>query len=313
LDADFGLWARSDPSIETTVEMERRGSQAFITTTVHTHGRNLRCVQRMDDSVHTKWIIEPLVKSVEDVRAFLNLPVGPAVVDRASFHRVQNALGNRGLMMPHIADPVGYAAELLGYQEFLMWAFTEREWVEQILRAVWTRLRARLRAELAEGMGPVYRIIGAEYVLPPALPPSYFEDWIVTYDQQIIDLLHEHGYFARFHCHGRLASVLGMICAMQPDILEPCEPPPWGDTTLGELANVVRDSVVLMGNVEVSDLETAETKVIDELVRQAIESCRGRARLILATSSGLYSAPLPPRTEANLAQFFDSALKYGAE
>ena len=48
-------------------------------------------------------------------------------------------------------------------------------------------------------------------------------------------MIQAHGGFARIHSHGRLKDVLDHIAAMEPDALDPIEPPPQGDVELGDV------------------------------------------------------------------------------
>jgi hypothetical protein len=92
---------------------------------------------------------------------------------------------------------------------------------------------------------------------------------------------------------------------------DPCEAPPSGDMTLRELAGRVGKNLVLIGNIQLDDIERAPVEKIDRLVAEAVDAVSGRAPFILCTTAFPFSSPLPAETERNLIQFLASAERHG--
>jgi hypothetical protein len=63
-----------------------------------------------------------------------------------------------------------------------------------------------LESVLAAGFGPVFRIFGPEYAAPPVMSLKHFEKFVTAYDRPLIELIHRHGGYVRYHCHGLIRS-----------------------------------------------------------------------------------------------------------
>jgi hypothetical protein len=103
----------------------------------------------------------------------------------------------------------------------------------------------------------------------------------------MVAAIHAHGGFARIHCHGRTRNLLDMIVGMGADAVDPLEPPPLGDVTLGYVRQRYGAQLVLFGNLEVADIERMEPAKFDSLVCQALEqgtAGQGRGFVLMPTS-----------------------------
>jgi hypothetical protein len=76
----------------------------------------------------------------------------------------------------------------------------------------------------------------------------------------------------RYHCHGPIANILDDMLALGVDMTDPCEAPPSGNITLRQLADRVGRDLVLMGNIQLDDIERAEPDKIDRLVAEAVDA-----------------------------------------
>jgi len=110
-----------------------------------------------------------------------------------------------------------------------------------------------------------------------------------------------HGGYARLHCHGRTGAVLEAIAEMNPDGLDPIEPPPQGDVQLGDVRRRYGDRMVLFGNLEVSEIEQLPTPQFRDRVRRAIDegTCGSGRGFVLMPSSCPYGRQLDPLTLRN--------------
>ncbi|MHB1318486.1 MAG: hypothetical protein ACYCYF_07715 [Anaerolineae bacterium] len=117
----------------------------------------------------------------------------------------------------------------------------------------------------------------------------------------LIAAIQHHGGYARLHCHGRIGAVLDAIAEMGPDALDPIEPPPQGDVSLGDVRKRYGRQMVLFGNLEVSEIESLPTDQFRERVLRALaEGSAGSGRgFVLLPSSCPYGRELSALTLRN--------------
>ena len=97
---------------------------------------------------------------------------------------------------------------------------------------------------------------------------------------------------------------------MGPDALQPVEPPPFGDCTLEEARRKLGDDMVLIGNIEYTDLAEKEPEEIAALVKTAIQQ-GGRRNFILCPSCTPYEQLISEKTAGNYIAMIQAGLKYG--
>jgi len=296
--------APPDPLAEITERESRMEESSYFTTRrINVGGRVLTERTRRDADVNTTWTLEHLLKDVDDLKAFLELPVADCVgvPDPTELLTREEALGDTGIVLIDTADPMCRAAALFDMAVYTVIALTEP--------VLFRRLLDRLAAELqpwtetvAEALpGRLWRIYGPEYASPPYLPPRLFEEFVCTYDEPMVRAIQKHGGYARIHSHGRLRLILDHIAGMQPAGLDPIEPPPQGDMQLHEVRERCGGDMVLFGNLEISDIENLPTDQYEEKVKRALdEGTAGEGRgFVLMPSACPYGRVLSPLTLRN--------------
>ena len=254
-------------------EIVIRGQSRLTCKTVRTGNRTLTWRTRQDQDINTVWTEEHLLKDVEDLKAFLSLeaPTFMGVPDVSAVHETEAALGDSGIVMIDTPDPLCLAASLFDMGQYTIIAMTEPDLFHQLLDH-FARYLYDKTAAIAEALpGRLWRIYGPEYASPPYLPPRLFRDYVVQYDQPMVELIQRYGGFARIHSHGNLNAILEHIAGMGPDGLDPIEPPPQGDLQLSDVRARVGQDLVLFGNLEMSDIENLPTDRFREKVRQALD------------------------------------------
>jgi uroporphyrinogen-III decarboxylase len=280
----------------------KNGSQ-YIRRTVHAGRRILTMETRQDPDINTIWTTEPLLKDMDDLDAFLELPVFGAgeTVDATEFLKVEAEIGETGLVMIDTPDPLCLAALLFDMSNYTTVALTEPERFHRLLERFSEVLLAKT-AEVASLLpGRLWRIYGPEFASPPYLPPSLFREYVSRYVGPMIDLIHQSGGFARVHCHGNIRDILDDIVAMGADAIDPIEPPPQGDVSLKYVRERYGDRLVLFGNLECADLENLPTQEFEKKIRQALdEGTAGSGRgFVLMPSASPYGRVLGERAMAN--------------
>ena len=276
----------------------------YTVTTVKVGRRTLTSRTRRDPQVNTVWTVEPLLKDVDDLAAFLELPLETVAgtPDVAPVLAAESALGDAGIVMIDTPDPLCLAASLFDMGEYTVIALTEPALFRRLLERFASSIHARTELVSQALPGRLWRIYGPEYASPPYLPPAMFRDYVVRCDQPMIDAIHRHGGFARIHSHGKLEAILPDIAAMGADGLDPIEPPPQGDVSLRYVRERFGRQLVLFGNLEVSDIETLATDRFAEKVKRALEEGMPTARdrgFVLMPSACPYGRTISPVTLRN--------------
>jgi len=211
------------------------------------------------------------------------------------------SLGDDGIVLIDVADPICCAAELFSMEDYTVIAMTQPQLFHRLLERFARRLLPEYE-HLARALpGRLWRICGSEYAGEPYLPPRLYEEYVVRYTGEIVRSIKKYGGYARIHSHGRLRGILPMIAAMGADALDPLEPPPQGDMELREIKKAVGDAMVLMGNIEASDIENLPTPRFERKVATALqEGMSGGGRgFVLHPSSCPYGRTITPLAMAN--------------
>jgi hypothetical protein len=271
--------------------------------TIRIAGRTLSSTRRRSPAADTVWTTEHLLKSVEDLQAYLQLPDDffAEEVDVARLIDEDNRLGDRGIVMVDTEDPICAAASLFSMEDFVVIAMTEQKLFHQLLEKLSRPLYARTQRVSEAFPGHLWRIYGPEYAAEPFLPPRLFREYVVRYTTPMVRAVKKHGGFARIHCHGRLRAILDDIVSMGADATDPVEPPPQGDVELDYVRQKYGEQLVLFGNIEVSSIEMLEVSEFKAVVMKALaDGTRGQGRgFVLMPSSAPNGRHITPRTLKN--------------
>jgi hypothetical protein len=275
-----------------TDETWQQQGSVLTRRTVVAGNRRLTMQTRRDRDMDTIWTTEHLLKSPDDLRAFLALPPAPAdgSVDAGPLLAAEAALGEAGLVMIDTPDPLCLAALLFEMGEYTVTAWTEQALFHQLLERFAAPLLAATEAVARRLPGRLWRIYGPEFAAAPYLSPELFRQYVCRYDKPMIDIIHRWGGYARVHSHGRLAGILDHIAAIGADALDPVEPPPQGDVELAGVRERYGEQLVLFGNLEISDIETLPPRRFAEKVKRSLAegtSGSGRGFVLMPSASPL--------------------------
>jgi hypothetical protein len=286
-----------------SVEEYIEDGSKFYRTTIKVGAKTLTSLVRRDQNVDTLWTVEHLLKDTDDLNAFLQLPdeYFTADPDVTSLIEAEDEVGDRGIVMVDIADPLCEAAGLFDMADYTIIALTEPELFHRLLEKISQPIYNFASQVSAAFPGHGWRIYGPEYASEPYLPPRLFEEYVVRYSSPIVNIIHNNGGFARIHSHGRLRNILPHIVKMQADGLDPIEPPDQGDVELSYVRREYGKDLVLFGNLEATDLENMETSEFAKVVRKTLEDgTAGDGRgFVLMPSASPYGRTISARTMAN--------------
>jgi hypothetical protein len=309
--------ASAEPMSElTTVETEERDGELITRVTIRAGNRILTGRTKRQAAINTVWTEEHLLKSVEDVKAYLEIPAPPfgGTPDPSHAQATEEALGDTGIVMVDSPDPLVMAASLFEMGEYTIFALTEPKLFRRLLDRFAETLYPRVEAIAAAFPGHLWRIYGPEYASPPYLPPYLFREYVAAYDHPLVESIQRYGGYARIHSHGRLRAILDDIAGMKPDGLDPIEPPPQGDMQLCEVWEKMGRETVLFGNLEISDIETLPTPLFVVKVKRALsEGVREGGRgFVLMPSACPLGRTLPALTLCNYEAIIDQVERFSA-
>ena len=275
----------------------------FNRVTLKAGGRALTSLTRRSPDADTVWTIEPLLKNVDDLRAYLEVPdeVFAEDVDVTALIEEDERLAERGIIMVDTEDPLCAAAALFSMEDFMVVALTERKLFHRVLEKLSRHIYTRTEETAKAFPGHLWRIYGPEYATEPYLPPHLFKEYVVRYTGPMVEMIQKHSGFARIHCHGRIRAVLDYIIEMGPTAIDPIEPPPQGDIELGEVRRRYGRDLVLFGSLQFADVEHAEPAEFEKIVAKSLkDGTDGEGRgFVLMPSSAPISRKISPRVMAN--------------
>ncbi|HPS00007.1 MAG TPA: uroporphyrinogen decarboxylase family protein [Candidatus Sumerlaeota bacterium] len=277
----------------------------FLTETVEGAGHSFIRRARRDPDVNTWWVLDHYLKDADDLQTWLALmpPSGPpeGEPDEESIRRVERDLGDTGIVMLNVGDPLYWAAKLFDMATFTLVATLEPELFHAALEWRLQTLLPQVEAVARALPGRLWRIVGPEFASPPYLSPRLFREYVTCYDTPIVEAIQKHGGFARIHSHGRLCAILDDIAATGCTGLDPIEPPPQGDVELSWVRERYGRQMTLFGNLEASDQENLETPRFREKIAAALrEGTVGEGRgFVLQPSACPYGRVLSDRALRN--------------
>ena len=302
----------SDFPVEIENHTEAVGEYQRTTRICHTPKGDLRSASQVTPDVYTTWQVEHWCKDIADVDKALSVPYQPANYDASDLPRVRAELGEHGLVMASVGDPAYLAADLMSFQDYMVWAFEETDHFARVVAVIAERVMENLRRQLDCCVLDLYRIVGPEYFTPPYLPPSFFERFVLPHVREMVSLIHSRGGKARVHSHGKVGRVLDMILDTGCDGLDPCEAPPDGDIALDEVKRrCYARGVSVWGNFALKRLEQETPDQIRAEVRRVMDQAKASGGFVLMPTAAPINLPLNPKTEANYRALIEAGLEFG--
>ena len=287
---------------------DEKGSR-FTKTTIRADDRLLTSLTRRDPDVDTVWTIEHLLKDEDDFRAWLALP-DHACDYRMNLDYVRDSearLGDAGIHMMNVADPVCCVASLFDMGTWTVMALTEPVLMRAALEKVWPHCIAPVELAARECPGHLWRIVGPEYAAEPYLPPKLFNEYVTPYVTRQVEAIQRHGGVARVHCHGRIRNALPFIAATGCHGLDPIEPPHQGDVELSYVREQYGEQMTLFGNIEITDIENMPTADFEKKIATALREGPGKRGFVLMPSACPYGRTISPVCLRNYERMIEMA------
>ncbi len=295
----------------THIEQRKEGNSTYTRITLTTPKGDLTQEFRVDKGVYTAWEIEHRIKDISDVEKYLSIPYEPVEPDVSHLKVQDEFIGEHGILLIDVPDPISDVFGLFDFQEFLLFAYSEEELMFKMLDKAFEEQYDFMERILKKGAGPLFRFSGPEVCTPPFLSNEYFEKYVVKYDKPLIRLIHDYGQYARIHAHGKVKTVLKYMLDMETDATDPLEAPISGDLTLAEAKQICGDKMCLFGNIQLKDLETMPAGRMREIVKRCVEEGKPGGNFVALPTATPLNVPLSKRTEENFHIFVDTVLEYG--
>lgn len=255
-------------------------------------------------------IIKHFVDDINQLEKILELPYKPVRPDLTRFFTEKQELGDKGLMMMDIGDPLVPLYHLMNAEDFSIFSMTDYDKLLEFMDEMYRRVHSLYKYLLERDAGDAFFIVGAEFAGPPLVSPEKFNEMSVRYVKGICSLIKEYNKISIVHYHGNLFKVLKGMKEINPDGLHTIEAPPIGDCTITQAREILGKDMALIGNIQYDDLVHREKEEIDEMVRLAIDEGR-TGKFILSPTAGPYEEYINEKTIQNYLTFIKAGIKYG--
>jgi len=290
-------------------EMREEGESRIMTTSIRIGDRELKQIQRRDRDMDTVWTVQHFAEDPELLDLLLELPVEffRETLSADNLLSEEEKLGDRGLVMVDVPDPLCIAAGFFEFGAYTIAAMTEKEKFHRLLEKILPAVLEKTEFTARNFPGRLWRIYGPEYATPPYLPAELFREYVCRYTGEMVKIIKKHGGYVRLHSHGKVRGVLEDIAGMGADALDPVEPPHQGDTDLKEAVREFGSRLTFFGNIEITDLENLPREEFRTRVRQTLEDAAGAPGFVLMPSASPYGRDVPDRTIENYEVLLEEA------
>lgn len=303
---DSGFCYNSNPDIKTYWHERNEGADTFSEYVVEYKDIRLnKFIFRGSDGTKVKHLVD----DITDLKSITEIPYKAPKPDLTSYIKEKEELGDRGLMMVNLTDPLGPLYGIMSAGDFSMATVTDYDKLIAFTDIMYDRVMEYTKYLLENDIGEVFFIIGAEFAGPPLVSPSKFNELSARYVKGLVDLIRAYGKKSIVHYHGNLFNVLEGIRFINPDGLHTIEAPPIGDCTISQ-AREVLGNMVLIGNIQYDDLAHKTPGQVESLVSDMMEEGKS-GRFILSPTAGPYEEYIDEQMQDNYLSFIKAGLKYG--
>lgn len=289
----------------------------IIITEIHTstrQGTHIHCgsstlesyVEKSGHRTRRKFLVDDPQQLID----ILSWPYEPPRPSLDIFRQEMAELGDRGLYMLDLGDPLEPLYHLCDPADFSMWTLTDLDILMEFIDITYERAISVYKYFLDNNIGDVFFIVGAEFAGPPLVSPSLFNQLSEKYVKGIADLIRSYGKYSIVHFHGQILKLLNGFKSVGANGLHTIEAPPIGDCTLTQARAVLGKETVLIGNIQYDDLARLKEEEIDKLVYDAIEQGKS-GRFILSPTAGPYEKEVSPKMVSNYLAFIRAGIEYG--
>ena len=122
-------------------------------------------------------------------------------------------------------------------------------------------------------------------------------------------MIHDAGFLASIHCHGRVRDVIGEVMRTGADVLEPVEPPDQGDMTLTELVAAAEGQLCLMGYIQDQEFHLAEPGTMERHVEEIARVVGDRSGYVMTPTCTPFQHPATATFQRNYEEWVRAAAR----
>jgi len=315
-----GFFFSAPGSIEVKAEeLQDTPLSKTVKLTVNTSKGHLRRSVRTTNTSMHQWVQKPWVENERDIMKFLQLPYTPFNPDLSDYHKINNTLGEKGIVIIALPNPLAVVAELFAPGDMQQSMMSTPKVIHQLLEKMQERLINIYRFISMAVSNTVIRIRGAEYAVPSELPVEYFpdprkvfSDFVLRYDRELIDILRKgNRNFICYHWHGDIEQLLPLVLKLGIDILEPVVNSFDKPAYILRIRRMAGEKMVLMGGPFAEDMEFRTSVEITAIIKESIIQGGRKAGFVLIPSNIPESSPISAQMEENYIEFLKAGIAYG--
>lgn len=238
------------------IEVEELSDPQYRTFryTIHTPKRKLTTV--LQENRFTSWVKEHLLKDKRDME-LIERYAPRYRCDKEAINRIADEVGEEALVrgsvisFPPFGQPGCFQdlACLFGIQELILESFDDPEWVKYACSVLQEGKKEYIRS--LEGARYDLIELGGGDASSTVISPAMLREFVIPFDQPLIQLLHECGQRVTYHTCGGMMPILEDLAGMGPDALETFTPPAMGaDVNLAEAKRRIGDKVCMIGGFD---------------------------------------------------------------
>lgn len=299
----------SDNNWDVKIIKEGDENQQRRVTIVKTPGGELRQVQNFKRSSEYLIVFAPeeyLIKTKKDFEIFAKYVPPAKYCDIDLIKRAKKSVGDKGLVNPAIMGVFNTLNQFRKLDEMFMDPVIDEGFYREIMEFL---LEWNIK-HIIEDVIPV----GADSIelggnlATSVAGPSFFEKFVLDYENRFAKAIQEAGSFVVYHNCGDAQTIMHLYNKMPINVWGYVTGPPFGDVVLDDVLKIIRQGISLRGNIDqVEFLRNATTAEIEDRVKQLIEKVKPRGNWILSTSDFFFDGT----PYENIEAFTRSGLKYG--
>lgn len=299
------LFSWPEAALETWHErreiLKTEAGHQIVRRTIRTPGGQLDYTYRHDPQGRATF--EHLLKEEANLELLRYMP-DPALIniDRLSrmVHRVQ-----KQAVFHHVVPGVwDEACQFRGVSQLALDVYDRPDWVKALMRLITDR-HVRLLRRLAES--GIETINYNETWVGVGLSPQIYREFILPYDTEVIQAIHQAGMLVSFHNCGRAGKLLELHADTGADALETLTPRERsGDVDLAEAKARVGHRITLFGGCNEHILRDGAPTEVEAEVRRCLQAAKAGGRYILRTTGQIMAA-----SPGNIEAMTEAARKYG--
>lgn len=262
------------------------------------------------DGIHLS-TIEYLIKDESDLEAFIKYVPD---VDQETLDSMKeycqwskDLIGDQGISAPWgMGGVYNTAATFREITELMMDAYINEDFYAEYMNKL-TSLIIGFDSRLAAANHDVVGIQG-NIANSAVIGKTFFDEFILPYEQQLVKSIHDEGSFTIYHNCGKAEVLQESYVDMGLSAWETVAEPPQGDNDLKKAKEKIGERITLIGNLDqVNFIKNASEIEVEKRVEQIILTGKPQGRYIFACSDFL-EIGTPTR---NVEVAIKAAKKYG--